>query len=97
VGLQFVDQKQGVGGVGTLSGDDGQHRAILPRKTKAVKPTESVSASVLSRIVALPRLAARGRGDLVAYRDLLFPHSGSDNMGMIVTMGLILIAVGAAG
>jgi hypothetical protein len=24
MGLQFVDQKQGVGGVGTLSGDGGQ-------------------------------------------------------------------------
>src|SRR5260370_19886350 len=30
MGLQFVDQKQGVRGIGALSGDGGRHEVILP-------------------------------------------------------------------
>jgi hypothetical protein len=37
MGLQLVDQDQGVGGVGTLGRDGGGHGGILPRRTQTVK------------------------------------------------------------
>jgi hypothetical protein len=37
--LQLFDQKQGIGGVGTLGGDGRWHGGILPRKNVAVKPS----------------------------------------------------------